>query len=395
MPTEAPDAGARRVVAVACHILNVSPRTNWVFVSVQDDSGRTAWGEASINGWETLLVAACERVRTDIEGQSLQDALHRLRPHAQSPGGLAANAIGSALQQALVALQAAQRGVPVHAVLGGLRRAQVPVYANINRATTVRTPDGFVATAERARADGYQRFKAAPFDGLTPALCATPEGQRRIRHGVDCMLALREALGPEAWLMVDCHWRFDEPRALQALQALAPAHLHWFECPLAETHANWPALRRLRAAAREQGVLLAAAETQVGLAAFQTVFEEGLYDVVMPDVKYCGGPLEMVLIAQAAAQHGVGFSPHNPTGPVCSWHSLQVAAVVPECAMLEIQYDESALFTQLTGAAHPAVTGGFLQVPDGPAGGPQVDAATLLAHPYRPVPPGIESLLFG
>jgi galactonate dehydratase len=395
VPIEAPGAGVRRVARVASHILNVSPKTNWVFVSVQDDSGRTAWGEASINGWETLLVAACERQRADIEGQALQVALQQLRPPAQSPGGLAANAIGSALQQALVALQAAERGVPVHAVLGSLRRAQVPVYANINRATTERTPTGFVATAKRARAEGYQRFKAAPFDGLTPALCATPEGQRRIRHGVDCMLALRDALGPDAWLMVDCHWRFDEPRALEALRALAPARLHWFECPLAETHAYWPAMRRIRAAAKEQGVLLAAAETQVGLAAFQTIFDESLYDVVMPDVKYCGGPLEMVRIAQAAALHGVGFSPHNPTGPVCSWFSLQVAGVVPECAMLEIQYDESPLFMQLTGAAHPAVTGGMLVVPDTPAEGPQVDEAALRAHPYRAVPAGIESLLFG
>ena len=208
------------------------------------------------------------------------------------------------------------------------------------------------------------------------------------------MRALREALGPDAVLMVDCHWRFDEALALRALQALAPARLHWFECPLAEHHGNWPALRRIRTEANRQGVLLAAAETQVGLAAFQTVFDEALYDVVMPDVKYCGGPLEMVKIAQAASRAGVGFSPHNPTGPVCSWHSLQVAAVVPECAMLEIQFDESPLFLELARDAHPVVALGALQIPDAPACGPAVDNAALSAHPFRPVPAGIESLLF-
>ena len=395
MPTDAPGAGIRRVERVGCHILNVSAKTNWFFVSVQDDTGQTAWGEASINGWETVLQAACERVRGDIEGQSLQHALQRLRPHAQSPGGLCANAIGSALQQALVALQAIERGVPVHAVLGPQVRHQVPVYANINRATTDRTPRGFVATALRARAEGgYFRFKAAPFDGLTPAISATLEGERRMRHGVDCMLALREALGPDALLMVDCHWRFDAGLALQALQALAPVRLHWFECPMAETFANWPALRRIRAAANEQGVLLAAAETQVGLAAFETLFDESLYDVVMPDVKYCGGPLEMVKIAHAAARAGVGFSPHNPTGPVCSWYSLQVAAVVAQCSMLEIQYDETALFAQVTGDAHPVVAQGVLQIPDTPACGPHVDGAVLSTHPFCSVPAGIESVLF-
>jgi galactonate dehydratase len=124
------------------------------------------------------------------------------------------------------------------------------------------------------------------------------------------------------------------------LHELAPAALHWFECPIAETHAHWPAMRRLRAATREQGVLLAAAETQVGLASFQTLFDEALYDVVMPDIKYCGGPLEMLKIAHRAAEHGVLFSPHNPSGPVCTWHSLQIAALAPECAMLELQFEE-------------------------------------------------------
>lgn len=383
-----------KVQRVSAHVLNVSDRTNWFFMALRDDTGRTAWGEASINGWEPVLLAACERIRPDVEGQTLETALQRLRPHAQSPGGLVANAVVSALQQGLLALCAADQGIPVHARMGPRRRTQVPVYANINRATTVRTPQGFVDTALRARAQGYRRFKAAPFDGLTPALCATAEGQRRMLHGVACMRALRDALGPEAWLMVDCHWRFDESLALQALEALAPVGLHWLECPLAETHAHWAATRRLRAAAHAQGVLLAAAETQVGLASFQMLFDEGLYDVVMPDVKYCGGPLEMLRIAEAAQRAGVGFSPHNPTGPVCSWYSLQVAAVAPECAMLEIQFDESPLFGQLCGDAHPPVADGMLVVPDGPPQGPGVDAALLAAHPYRVVPPGIESLPF-
>ena len=51
----------------------------------------------------------------------------------------------------------------------------------------------------------------------------------------------------------------------------------------------------------------------------------------------------MLRIAQRAAEQGVGFSPHNPTGPVCTWQSLQVGLVAPVCDMLELQFDESAL----------------------------------------------------
>jgi len=35
--------------------------------------------------------------------------------------------------------------------------------ANINRATRLRTPEGFAATARRAQAQGFSAFKAARF----------------------------------------------------------------------------------------------------------------------------------------------------------------------------------------------------------------------------------------
>jgi galactonate dehydratase len=383
------------ITRIEAQVFNVSAKTNWVFIAVTAADGRTRWGEASLIGWEPLLVTATRELALEWEGRPLVDAQAGLRVSPQSPGGLVFNSVVSAVQQALACLlDGSVPGAPAAPELAGpLLRRSVPLYANINRATRQRTPQGFVDTALRAQAQGFSRFKAAPFDGLTPALCATPQGQALIAHGVECMLALRQALGPEAMLMVDCHWRFDEARAMQALQALAPVALHWFECPIAETHAHWPAMRRLRAATREQGVLLAAAESQVGLASFQTLFDEALYDVVMPDIKYCGGPLEMLKIARRATEHGVQFSPHNPSGPVCTWHSLQIAALAPECAMLELQFDESDLYDAVLDGAPLSTQGASLSLerPYGQSLG--LNMQVLQAHPYQPVPPGIETQL--
>jgi galactonate dehydratase len=373
-------------------VLHVSAKTNWWFLRLTDSSGATGWGEGSLNGWEPVLDALTAHLRGDWLGLPLPEAIERAEAAPIAVAGLAGSCVSSALLQALLSLQAQHAGQPPHALLGPARRERLPLYANINRATTDRSPQGFVATARRAMAQGFTRFKAAPFDGLTPALCATAEGRARIHHGIDCLIALRDAIGPEAWLMVDCHWRFDEAHALRTLRALDAVRLHWFECPLAETHTHWKALRRLRQAAREQGVLLAAAETQVGLAAFQALFDEGLYDVVMPDVKYCGGPWEMLRIARRAAEHGVGFSPHNPTGPVCTWQSLQVGLVAPECAMLELQFEETELTERISQGVDLQPRQGALELPTQAA--PQrLDAALLAAHPYRPVPAGVESLL--
>ncbi|RPI47613.1 MAG: hypothetical protein EHM59_03760 [Betaproteobacteria bacterium] len=40
-----------------------------------------------------------------------------------------------------------------------------------------------------------------------------PDVRRKISLGLDRVFAVREAIGPDADLMVDCHWRFDEPTA--------------------------------------------------------------------------------------------------------------------------------------------------------------------------------------
>lgn len=387
------DERVTKIASLGAHAFNVSPRTNWFFVSLQAGDGRIAWGEASLNGWEPVLVAIFEAFHRHLVGMTVAEAHRSLKARPNSPGGLAANAITSAIQQALLGLIAAQERVPLHGPLGTLQRTHVPVYANINRATTDRRPEGFAATALRARSQGFGNFKLAPFDDLVPADCGSQEGRERIRHGIDCVLAVRDAVGSGPRIMVDCHWRFDEMRAIETLHALRAADLHWFECPLAERHANWPAMRRVRAAARDQGVLLAAAETQIGVSSFETILAEGLYDVVMPDVKYCGGPWEMLSIAQRCAESQVAFSPHNPTGPICHHQSLHVAAVAPECQMLEMQFDESPLFHDLIVGSRSEVRDSALEVPTAIGAGIEMNVPLLAAHPFQVVPPGIETLL--
>jgi galactonate dehydratase len=384
---------AAAIAALAHEVLHVSPKTNWSFVQVRTSDGDAAWGEASLNAWEPMQRGAVELIESRVRGLDIDAARAALPVSPYAPGGLVYASAVSAVQQALLELAARARGQSWQAALGGAaRRMRLRAYANINRATADRTPAGFVATAWHARARGYTAFKAAPFDGLTPALCGSAEGAARIRHGIDCLLALRDAVGPDARLMVDCHWRFDEARALDALRALAPARLHWFECPLPETPAHASAWQRVHGAARDADVLLAAAETQIGVGGFQPLFDARSVDVVMPDVKYCGGPWEMLRIAERAHDAGIACSPHNPTGPIASLHSLNVAAVAPGDAMVEIQFDESPLFDRLVPGAHPTLADGTFGIP---ALNAAPDTALLRAHPYVPVPAGVEALAAG
>jgi galactonate dehydratase len=243
-----------------------------------------------------------------------------------------------------------------------VRREAAPLYANINRRTRDRRPEGFAASARLAMAAGFEAVKIAPFDEVAPD---RPRVAGSLAPGLARMAATREAIGPGRELMVDCHWRFDVAEAEEVIRAGAALGLAWFECPLAETTANIGALVRLRGLANERGIRLAGCELGIGEEGFAPFLAAGAYDAMMPDVKYFGGLADMLALAERFAAAGVAFSPHNPTGPVCHAASLQVCAAAPVVDRLEVQFDETPRFDALVGGAIPPMRGGVSPLPAG------------------------------
>lgn len=377
-------------------ILHVSAKTNWFFVRITTDSGAQGLGEASLNGQEPLQQAFLRHVAPRFIGQPVGDVarLTRVLPHA--PHGLIGASVLSAIEQALTDLLARAAGLPIHAWLGDARRPLLPVYANINRATLERSPAGCAASARRAVAQGFRGVKIAPFDGVCSEDFGAdwPGQRRRIDEGIARIFAIRDAIGPGVDLMVDCHWRFDEATALAVLKELEPARLYWFECPVSEHIGCWDALARIRAAANAQGVLQAGAEMQIGVAGFEPLLRRGLFDVVMPDVKYAGGYGEMMGIAALARELGVACSPHNPSGPVCNFASMHLLAATADFSTLEFQLGESDLYFDVVGGKRPLlVEGHFAAPPAVPGLGLTLDEAVLAAHPYQPVSGGLDPRL--
>jgi galactonate dehydratase len=377
-----------RIARVAAHAVGVTPKTNWVFVTLATEDGITGVGEASLNGWEAALLAYAGRLAGALQGEDV--GVHarytRYLPHA--PGGLVVHAVRSALEQAAVDNAAQRAGIAVHDALGGAHRARVPVYANVNRATTDRSPAAVAASARAAVAAGFRAVKIAPFDGVVAEDRDVTPYRERVRAGIERVLAMRDAVGPDIALMADCHWRLDEPTAREVIDALAPAALYWLECPVSEHPAQHDAIARLRAHANAKGVRLAGAESVTGLDAAAPFLARGCYDVIMPDLKYCGGYRAMLEIGAAAARAGVALAPHNPSGPICNVGSLHACAAASECLILEHQLAESPLYTELVHGFAPARVDGAFEVPQAPGLGAALDADVVAAHPWRALPPG-------
>lgn len=101
----------------------------------------------------------------------------------------------------------------------------------------------------------------------------------------------------------------------------------------------------------------------MGIDYFTENFDAGIYDVVMPDVKYTGGLGETRRIAEAAGEAKIAISPHNPSDPVAHMASLHVSAVLENFMILEHQFDETPWFHSLCPGAVPTVIDGHAALP--------------------------------
>lgn len=364
--------GSSTIARVHWHQLRVSPKTVWSFVQLTDTEGRIGVGEATLGQREPQMRAALQRFQQGVLAHAAEAVdLSAQRSVAQS---LPEFVVVSALDQAIWDLLAQQRGISVSVALGTLRRDGIAVYANINRGIAARTPEGFAAQARRAVADGFGAIKIAPFDevSLYGGTSANSETWR-IDAGVARIAAVRDAIGPSVELMVDCHWRLNRAAAEAVLRATSAQRLYWLECPVPETPEMLQTLRDLRGVANRLGVRLAGCEEMTLVDGFVPFLDAGAYDVMMPDAKYVGGLREMLRVADALQAHGVAFSPHSPSGPVCHAVSLHVCAVSSAFPRLEMQYAETPLFEQVVGNALPVPVRGEIAVPTAPGLGVRLD----------------------
>ncbi len=365
--------GTETIRRILLRIPTVTGKTKWAFIEVETTSGAIGTGEATLTLQEAALAAELRVIGPTLLGQPTDPArLSRLL----DPQNLPRAAIISALDQALSDLCAQHAGISLCAMIGQ-RRDRVGLYANINRRTWNRSPEGFTESARIALDAGFHAIKMAPFDEVTPdnaSLQTAAPGLARIA-------AVRAMLPDHVALYIDCHWRFTPPVAAELVAPLRECQVAWYECPLVDEADNIPALRVLHHKANAAGMVLVGLEKGVGSDIFETFARGGAYDVMMPDIKYIGGLQAMMRTGEVLRRHGVTISPHNPTGPICHAASLAICGALETTGLLELQYDETPYFDRLVGGVLEAPQAGTVAVPGGSGLGVALDSTVMSELP--------------
>jgi galactonate dehydratase len=364
--------------------IRASGRTVWLIVRVRTDAGLTGLGEASdAFGFANTTKQDASRMESElraffglVDGKSPFEIGPYLRQGGPLAikGGLVSATAFSAVEQALWDLAGKALDVPTCTLFGGKVRDRLGVYANVNRATNPRTPAGFAAAASAAVRDGFRAVKAAPFDGFPPPGSSPGAIEAAVETGIACVAAMRDAIGSDVELMVDCHSFFDVRLAERVARRLEPQQLAWYEEPVAPEKIE--ETREIRRRIRQP---MAGGEILYGISGFAPLSRNRTVDVIMPDVKHCGGLLELTRIAAAAEHDGVAVAPHNPSGPVSTAASVQVGAVLRNFRLLELQWGEADWRRDVL-TPPERFENGAIQVPDAAGLGVALNDKVVRAH---------------
>ena len=369
-----PDRAAASVVVTGLEIfrVHVNRRGNWVIPRIQTSAGVSGIGDASHGGRDDPQLAKLEEVFELIKGRGVYD-IEWLRQQVQpeiAKFGRAARCAYSGIEQALFDIQGKIAGVPAYQLFGGKLRDTVRNYANINRSTDPRDPAGFAAMAGRAVEAGFDAVKLAPFDGM-PRQGDASEIAAHTRQGIECARAVRETMGDQD-LLIDAHSNFDLKRGLALLEDLEPFGLFWLE------EVSRP-LENLAAIRNAASMPTAGGESLHGLEQNIDYVSAGAVDILMPDVKFCAGMLELKKIAALAEGYGLLVAPHGPASPVGNMAAAHVCAGLPNFQILEFSFGETDWRAELIDPPEQ-LPGGYLAVSGRPGLGIELNEKTARKH---------------
>ncbi len=206
-------------------------------------------------------------------------------------------------------------GLPIHAVLGGAARREIPLYWSVG-AGFEKSPEQMVADVLRGRAQGFEAFKIRMDWGPL---------RRDVDPAKDLEMArqVRDALGPGVWVGFDANRGYSPGTAIRQGRELERLGFAHFEEPLPEHD-----LHGLRDVCRSLDIPVSIGEQLRHRWDFRDLIEAADPDILQPDIIDSGGISEVVRIFQLAEVHGKSVMPHCPAAGILSVASLQAYATV-------------------------------------------------------------------
>ncbi len=374
-----------KITAIETHVCHARMR-NWIFVKVvTDQPGLWGWGEATLEWHTRSVVGAIEDISQLLIGEDPRRIEHlwqmMYRQHFWHGNGIVRGTAISGIDIALWDIFGKVHGVPCHQLWGGAVRDYVRLYCHLGGGkmeafyeTDPSDARCFADLAQAAVAEGFTAFKCMAVPETAPL-----EGLRPIRYAEACVKAMREAVGPDIDIMVDCHARPSPRMGMRFAKALEPYGLYFFEEPC------WP--EAMDEIARIQDAVttpIATGERLISQHAFRELFEKRAASVIQPDITHCGGLSEARRIGAMAEAYRVSVAPHNPQGPVSTAASLELGFSMPSYIICESVHSDVPWRDDVVSESFTVEKKGRIVRPSNKPGlGIEINEKEIAKHPFQ------------
>lgn len=351
---------------------------DWVFVRITDSDGAIGWGEASLHGPVTPVIAAIEEYAAHLIGQDASGPerhWHRLHNAFRWRGGAVFMTALSALDIALWDLEARRLGVPLYRLFGGPHRTSLRAYAS-HWLQNITEPQQAYEGAREAVRRGFKGFKWCPFNFDL----MRNDFYGAIQRVKEFMAAAREGAGPQTEIYIECAELLSPRTAPIMIDALLPFRPGWIEEPFPFENAK--AISNLQ---KESPIPVAVGERLLSRYEFRELLETGGCRIVQPDIMHGGGFTELRRIAALAETYQVTVAPHNPAGPICTAASAHLAASIPNFLVLEQIEPDRELRDRASSIPLRIVDGDF-KLGDAPGLGLEPNLDVLRGHAEGRIP---------
>ena len=339
-----------------------------MFVRVFTDSGLIGLGEtvdkipaakAALHGTLAPLILGQDPL--DIEGL-WRFMMDNLMYHGFAGGETRAL---SALEIALWDIMGKHYGAPLYHLLGGKVRDAVPIYNTCIGTDSI--PD-YVAWHTDAGAlalslldDGIRAMKIWPFDRFSEASLGQRITHDDIQQGLIPIRQIREAVGHQMEIGVECHFRWNRASMERIAHALEPYDILFLEDVMPAIYPD-----EIRLLSQKTTIPIVGSELLFTRWQLREWLEKHVCQILMTDPVWNGGIAETRKIASMAEAFGLPLVLHNAAGPICHAACMHLGAHIPNLFYVESVRAFYKTYFPILSDLSPVVHDGHLAVPQAP-----------------------------
>jgi galactonate dehydratase len=254
----------------------------------------------------------------------------------------------SAVEIALWDILGKSLNAPIYQLLGGAVRQTVSTYNTcIGYPPFYDYPRWYQnagALAKELLDEGITGVKIWPFDQFSEQSYGQTIHVREIEEGLKPIQSIRQEVGKDFRIGIECHFRFNRVAAERICHALEPYSISFVEDPLPAVDAA--EVKRLSQAI---SIPIVGSETLLSRWQIRDWIVQGVSQIIMTDVVWTGGIAEAIRIANLAEAFGLPLALHNAGGPIAHAASLHVASHIPNLFEFEtVRAFSRTYFKELT-----------------------------------------------